>query len=52
VQTAPPTIGRRSSTSTRSPAHHALAAAIVTDRCAIPPAKREQVDLLVGKYLV
>jgi 5'-methylthioadenosine phosphorylase len=34
-----------------SPAHHALAAAITTDRRAIPPAKREQVDLLVGKYL-
>jgi 5'-methylthioadenosine phosphorylase len=34
-----------------SPAHHALATAIITDRRAIPPAKLEQVDLLVGKYL-
>jgi 5'-methylthioadenosine phosphorylase len=34
-----------------SPAHHALAAAIITDRRVIPPAKREQVELLVGKYL-
>jgi 5'-methylthioadenosine phosphorylase len=34
-----------------SPAHHALATAIATDRRAIPPAKREQVELLVGKYL-
>jgi 5'-methylthioadenosine phosphorylase len=34
-----------------SPAHHALAAAIITDRRVIPPAKLEQVDLLVGKYL-
>ena len=34
-----------------SPAHHALAAAIITDRSVIPPAKLEQVDLLVGKYL-
>jgi 5'-methylthioadenosine phosphorylase len=35
-----------------SPAHHALAAAIITDRRAIPAAKLEQVGLLVGKYLV
>jgi 5'-methylthioadenosine phosphorylase len=34
-----------------SPAHHALAAAITTDRRVIPPAKLEQVGLLVGKYL-
>ena len=34
-----------------SPAHHALAAAIITDRRVIPPAKLAQVDLLVGKYL-
>jgi 5'-methylthioadenosine phosphorylase len=34
-----------------SPAHHALATAIVTDRAAIPPEKRRQVELLVGKYL-
>jgi 5'-methylthioadenosine phosphorylase len=34
-----------------SPAHHALAAAIITDRRLIPPAKLAQVDLLVGKYL-
>jgi 5'-methylthioadenosine phosphorylase len=34
-----------------SPAHQALATAITTDRRVIPPAKREQVELLVGKYL-
>ncbi|HWQ11822.1 MAG TPA: S-methyl-5'-thioadenosine phosphorylase [Roseiflexaceae bacterium] len=34
-----------------SPAHHALAAAIVTDRSAIPPEKLRQVEVLVGKYL-
>ncbi|MBK9942151.1 MAG: S-methyl-5'-thioadenosine phosphorylase [Kouleothrix sp.] len=34
-----------------SPAHHALASAIITDRAAIPTAKRQQVDLLVGQYL-
>jgi 5'-methylthioadenosine phosphorylase len=34
-----------------SAAHHALATAIATDRHAIAPAKREQVELLVGKYL-
>lgn len=33
-----------------SPAHHALATAITTDRAAIPPEKIEQVRLLVGKY--
>jgi 5'-methylthioadenosine phosphorylase len=34
-----------------SPAHRALVGAIITDRRAIPPAKLEQVDLLVGEYL-
>ncbi|MFL5806909.1 MAG: S-methyl-5'-thioadenosine phosphorylase [Roseiflexaceae bacterium] len=34
-----------------SPAHHALATAVLTDRRAIPPAKLKQVELLVGKYL-
>jgi 5'-methylthioadenosine phosphorylase len=34
-----------------SPAHHALAAAIMTDRSMIPQAKREQLRLLVEKYL-
>ncbi|MBK9712342.1 MAG: S-methyl-5'-thioadenosine phosphorylase [Kouleothrix sp.] len=34
-----------------SPAHHALATAIITDRKAIPPEKRRQVELLVGRYL-
>jgi 5'-methylthioadenosine phosphorylase len=34
-----------------SPAHHALATAIVTDRRVIPPAKLDQVKLLVGEYL-
>lgn len=34
-----------------SPAHHALATAIITDRKAIPTEKLAQVDLLVGKYL-
>ncbi len=34
-----------------SPAHHALATAIITDRAAIAPAKRQQVALLVEKYL-
>jgi 5'-methylthioadenosine phosphorylase len=34
-----------------SPAHHALATAITTDRRVIPAAKLEQVDLLVGRYL-
>ena len=35
-----------------SPAHHALATAIITDRKAIPAAKRAQIELLAGKYLV
>ena len=34
-----------------SPAHHALATALITDRAAIPATKRQQVDLLVRKYL-
>lgn len=34
-----------------SPAHSALATAIMTDRRVIPEAKREQLRLLVGKYL-
>lgn len=34
-----------------SPAHRALAAAIMTDPAAIPAEKRQQVALLVGKYL-
>lgn len=34
-----------------SPAHHALATAIITDRSVIPAATRERVDLLVRKYL-
>lgn len=34
-----------------SPAHRALATAIITDPAVIPPEKRAQVDLLVGKYL-
>lgn len=34
-----------------SPAHHALATAIMTDRAAIPEAKRSQLELLVGPYL-
>jgi 5'-methylthioadenosine phosphorylase len=34
-----------------SPAHQALASAIITDRRAVPPAKLEQVRPLVEKYL-
>lgn len=34
-----------------SPAHHALASAIITDRKVIPAATRERVALLVGQYL-
>ncbi len=34
-----------------SPAHSALATAIITDRSRISAATRERVDLLVGKYL-
>lgn len=34
-----------------SPAHHALNNAIITDRSLIPPAMRERVALLIGKYL-
>jgi len=34
-----------------SPAHHALATAIITDRKAIPAEKRKQIELLAGKYL-
>ena len=34
-----------------SPAHGALATAIITDRRAIPPEKLRQVELLVAKYL-
>jgi 5'-methylthioadenosine phosphorylase len=34
-----------------SPAHQALATAIITDPRVIPPATRERVDLLIGKYL-
>jgi 5'-methylthioadenosine phosphorylase len=34
-----------------SPAHHALATAIITDPRVIPAEKRQQVELLVGKYL-
>jgi 5'-methylthioadenosine phosphorylase len=34
-----------------SPAHHALATAIITDRKVIPAEKRAQIELLAGKYL-
>ena len=34
-----------------SPAHHALATSMITDPRVIPPAKLNQVALLVGKYL-
>ncbi|PMP82932.1 MAG: S-methyl-5'-thioadenosine phosphorylase [Roseiflexus castenholzii] len=34
-----------------SPAHHALATAIITDPAVIPAEKLAQVELLVGKYL-
>jgi 5'-methylthioadenosine phosphorylase len=34
-----------------SPAHSAMANAIITDRKVIPPATKERVELLVGKYL-
>ena len=34
-----------------SPAHHALATAIITDRRVIPAEKRAQIELLAGKYL-
>jgi 5'-methylthioadenosine phosphorylase len=34
-----------------SPAHHALKDAIITDHKVIPPATRQRVELLVGKYL-
>ena len=34
-----------------SPAHRALATAIITDRRVVPPEKLRQVELLVGKYL-
>ena len=34
-----------------SPAHHALATSIITDRQVIPAEKLRQVELLVGKYL-
>jgi len=33
-----------------SPAHHALANAIVTDPAVIPAERREQLKLLIGKY--
>jgi 5'-methylthioadenosine phosphorylase len=35
-----------------SPAHHALATAIITDRKVIPAAKRAQIEPLAGKYLL
>jgi 5'-methylthioadenosine phosphorylase len=35
-----------------SPAHHALATAIITDRKVIPAEKRTQIELLAGKYLL
>ena len=35
-----------------SPAHHALATAIITDRTVIPSEKRAQIELLAGKYLL
>jgi 5'-methylthioadenosine phosphorylase len=34
-----------------SPAHHALATSIITDRRFVPPEKLAQVELLVGRYL-
>jgi 5'-methylthioadenosine phosphorylase len=34
-----------------SPAHHALATALITDRRAIPAEKLRQVELLIGRYL-
>src|SRR5262249_31341580 len=34
-----------------SPAHQALATAIITDRKVIPAEKRKQIELLAGKYL-
>ncbi len=34
-----------------SPAHHALATAIITDRKFVPPEKLRQVELLVGRYI-
>jgi 5'-methylthioadenosine phosphorylase len=34
-----------------SPAHHALATALLTDRHAISPVRLKQVELLLGKYL-
>lgn len=34
-----------------SPAHQAMAHAIITDRSLIPPETRQRVELLVGKYL-
>ncbi len=34
-----------------SPAHHAMAHAIMTDRRLIPEAKKEQLRLLIGRYL-
>jgi 5'-methylthioadenosine phosphorylase len=34
-----------------SPAHHALATSIITDRKVIPPQKLKQVELLIEKYL-
>lgn len=34
-----------------SPAHHALAAAIITDRAAIAPAARERLGLIIGQYV-
>jgi 5'-methylthioadenosine phosphorylase len=34
-----------------SPAHHALATAIITDRKVIPVEKRRQIELLAGKYM-
>ncbi|NJL05756.1 MAG: S-methyl-5'-thioadenosine phosphorylase [Chloroflexaceae bacterium] len=35
-----------------SPAHHALATAIITDRSRIPASTRARVELLLGQYLV
>jgi 5'-methylthioadenosine phosphorylase len=34
-----------------SPAHSALATALITDPALVPPATRQRLDLLVGKYL-
>ena len=43
--------GLRSKDGFDSPAHRALATAIITDPAVVPPEKLAQVELLVGQYV-